>query len=192
MRTSVKSVGVFGTWRASAGSALYQQAYELGRAAAESGLIVVTGGYSGVMEAASRGAFDRGGTAIGVVCPELNAQLSPNPYLTEVIQERNLLRRTARCLEMSEMMVFFPGRTGTAGELMLALDLVSKGVKEPPLILWGSFWETFLEALSESNSTLQLPSDGENMRILYKVVHEPSEALTFMQLVCSGSYGEER
>lgn len=181
MSTGGKSVGVFGTWRAPVGSALYQQAYALGRAAAGSGLVVVTGGYSGVMEAAARGACEVGGVAIGVVCPELDAQLRANVYLTEVVRESSLLRRAARCLELSESMVFFPGRTGTAGELMLALDLVSKRVKVPPLVLWGAFWETFLAALGESNATLPLPSDGESVKDLYEVVHAPAEAIAIVQ-----------
>jgi hypothetical protein len=180
MRGDVKSIGVFGTWRAPVGSALYQQAYELGRAAAGNGLVVVTGGYSGIMEAAARGAFEAGGVAVGVVCPELDAQLSANSYLTEVVRESNLLRRAARCLEMSERMVFFPGRTGTAGELTLALDLVSKRAKEPPLVLWGAFWEAFVAALCTSNEMLQLPSDGESVKHLYKVACGPAEVLALI------------
>lgn len=174
----MKTLGIFGTWRASPGSALYQQAYLLGRAAAETEFVLVTGGYSGVMEAASRGAYDTGGVAIGITCPELDAQLRPNSYLKEVIQESDLAQRTARCIAMSDKMVFFPGRTGTAAELTVALDLVSKGLKQSPLILWGPFWEPLLNALSQSNSNLEWPFDDANLKDFYTVAYGVSEALS--------------
>ena len=42
-------------------------AYEVGRLIAERGAILVTGGMTGVMEAASRGAHDAGGLVVGIL-----------------------------------------------------------------------------------------------------------------------------
>jgi uncharacterized protein (TIGR00725 family) len=54
-------VTVFGSSRPRDGDADYEEARLLGRALAESGYSVCSGGYGGVMEAVSRGAKERGG-----------------------------------------------------------------------------------------------------------------------------------
>jgi predicted Rossmann-fold nucleotide-binding protein len=51
-----KIITVFGSSRPAEGHADYIEALELGRALAAAGFGVCTGGYSGVMEAVSRGA----------------------------------------------------------------------------------------------------------------------------------------
>src|SRR5437763_866374 len=59
-------VTVFGSSRAEHDSPEYRQAYQLGKLLAEAGYVVCNGGYSGTMEAASRGCKDAGGRTIGV------------------------------------------------------------------------------------------------------------------------------
>src|ERR1700722_11220878 len=44
-----------------------RRGYEVGRLAAREGWIVITGGLGGVMEAASRGAAEAGGTVVGLL-----------------------------------------------------------------------------------------------------------------------------
>ena len=64
-----KIVSVFGGSAPKPGSApSYAEAQALGAALAQAGWTVATGGYSGVMEAASRGACEAGGHVIGVTC----------------------------------------------------------------------------------------------------------------------------
>src|SRR5262249_13771589 len=52
-----------------------------GRAVAERGAVLLTGGRSGVMEAASRGARDAGGLTIGVLPGAGAAESPPNAYV---------------------------------------------------------------------------------------------------------------
>ena len=59
-------VTVFGSSRPREDHADYEQARLLGRALAEAGFAVCSGGYGGVMEAASRGAKEAGGKTYGV------------------------------------------------------------------------------------------------------------------------------
>ena len=61
-----KAIAVFGSSEPEAGSAPYETAYRLGTLLAAARHPVVTGGYGGVMEAASRGAREAGGTTIGI------------------------------------------------------------------------------------------------------------------------------
>ena len=66
-------------------------AAEVGRLLAEAGCVVVTGGGTGVMTAASRGASEAGGTTLGVVgllCHD------PSPYATTIIVAHSRTRRS--------------------------------------------------------------------------------------------------
>ncbi|MFB5630682.1 MAG: TIGR00725 family protein [Nitrosopumilaceae archaeon] len=58
-------------------------AYETGSEIAKSGAVLITGGLGGVMKAASHGAHDAGGFAIGII-PQDNASLA-NEYCDVVI-----------------------------------------------------------------------------------------------------------
>ena len=100
---------------------LYDAAREVGRLVAERGAIVVCGGLGGVMEAAARGATERGGVAIGVL-PDENRGLA-NPYLsysvaTGVGQARNL---AVAC--SADAMIAVGGEYGTLSEIGLALKV---------------------------------------------------------------------
>ncbi|MCS7142626.1 MAG: TIGR00725 family protein [Aigarchaeota archaeon] len=58
-------------------------AYEVGRAVARRGCILVTGGLGGVMEAASRGALEEGGMTVSII-PQKMLNVA-NPYSTVVV-----------------------------------------------------------------------------------------------------------
>ena len=55
MKRSAKVISVFGSSRPRPGDAEYADAQSLGTELARKGFVVCTGGYGGVMEAASRG-----------------------------------------------------------------------------------------------------------------------------------------
>ncbi|HXF43110.1 MAG TPA: hypothetical protein VNK26_05165, partial [Pyrinomonadaceae bacterium] len=67
MEPSGKIVTIFGGSRCNADSEEYKEARKLGRLLAEAGFTICTGGYLGVMEAASRGAREAGGRVLGIV-----------------------------------------------------------------------------------------------------------------------------
>ena len=66
-KNSEKIVTIFGGSKCGENSTEYEEAKELGRRLAEAGFTICTGGYLGVMEAASRGAREAGGRVFGVV-----------------------------------------------------------------------------------------------------------------------------
>ena len=72
-------VSVFGSARTGENDPMYASARELGRRLAEFGYGVITGGGPGIMEAASRGAFENGGVSVGLNI-QLPAEQHPNPY----------------------------------------------------------------------------------------------------------------
>jgi uncharacterized protein (TIGR00725 family) len=92
-------------------------AYQVGKLVAERGGVIVTGGLGGVMEAASRGAKEAGGTTIGFL-PSMD-RATANPYVDIVFptglgRARNLL--TARGCSA---IVMIGGGCGTLNELTM-------------------------------------------------------------------------
>jgi uncharacterized protein (TIGR00725 family) len=61
----------------------WRLAYEVGREVARRGAVLVTGGLGGVMEAASKGAFEAGGLTVSII-PQKDMR-EANPYSTVVV-----------------------------------------------------------------------------------------------------------
>ena len=78
-------VTVFGSARFPEGHVYYELARSLGRALAEAGYTVMTGGGPGIMEAANRGAREGGGRSLGCNI-RLPMEQEPNPYLDDFIE----------------------------------------------------------------------------------------------------------
>src|SRR6266849_930818 len=81
-----RMVTIFGGAKCREGDHEYTQAIEVGALLAESGFTICTGGYAGVMEAASRGAHERGGmgtvTEVSLVWNKLQTHvLDPRPIV---------------------------------------------------------------------------------------------------------------
>ena len=75
-------------------------AEETGRLIAESGWVLMNGGYDGSMEASARGARNAGGRVIGVTCEIFSS--SPNEYVEEVIATSDLWQRIREMVERSD------------------------------------------------------------------------------------------
>lgn len=109
-----------------------------------SDFVVKTGGGPGIMEAANRGAADRGGQSIGlnIVLP---FEQAPNAYITPELCFRfhYFAIRKMHFLTRSKALVVFPGGFGTMDELFEALTLIQTGKIDPiPVILFGrEYWE---------------------------------------------------
>src|SRR5258708_39008283 len=109
------SVTIFGGSRVEPDSDEYLAAQQLGRALAERGFSVVTGGYNGVMEAVSRGAKEAGGHVIGVTVDvsAKNFERVPNAYVDKEVRTAALLERLDKLVALVAAYVERPGRQGT-------------------------------------------------------------------------------
>ena len=136
---------VFGSARAREGDAEYMRARAVGRHLARAGWAVMTGGYSGVMEAASRGATDVQGHAVGVTFPSWTT--TPNAWLTEERPTASLFDRL-RELVSADALVAVGGGVGTLAEVALAWNLRQKGDASGPLVLVGPRWAEVVNALA--------------------------------------------
>jgi uncharacterized protein (TIGR00725 family) len=94
-------------------------AYQVANALARAGMSIVCGGRGGVMQAASKGAHDAGGIAVGIL-PEEDVNAA-NPYLTVAIPTGMGEMRNALIARSSICLVAIGGGMGTLSEMALGL-----------------------------------------------------------------------
>ncbi|HHV21310.1 MAG TPA: TIGR00730 family Rossman fold protein [Propionibacterium sp.] len=136
------AVSVFGSARTRPDHPMYAAAQTLGRRLAEANFAVMTGGGPGIMEAANKGAFEVGGTSVGLGI-ELPFETGINEYVTLGINFRYFFARKTMFLKYSQGFVVLPGGYGTFDELFEALTLVqTRKVVDFPVVLFGSgYWQ---------------------------------------------------
>ena len=135
-----KIVSVFGGSAPRPETAPYAEARALGAALAQAGWTVATGGYSGVMEAASRGAHEAGGHVIGVTCSLIEEWkgLRANAWVKEEKRFATLRERLGHLVEFCDAAIALPGGVGTLSEVALTWSLLQTGeIKRKPLITIG-------------------------------------------------------
>ncbi len=143
--TPERIVTIFGGSRCSEDREEYRQARRVGQMLAESGFTICTGGYLGVMEAASRGARERGGRVLGIVMNQFKSE--PNRYLTDKVATSHFYERLQNLITRSVGFVVLRGGMGTVTELSLVWNKVQTGVIGPrPLVLLGDCWPPVVEA----------------------------------------------
>ena len=117
-------------------------------------LAVMTGGGPGIMEAANRGAFEKGGLSIGLNIT-LPHEQHPNKYISPnmAFLFHYFAIRKLHFVMRAKAFVVFPGGFGTFDELFEILTLVQTGKKSKiPVILVGKeFWNKVINvhALAE-------------------------------------------
>lgn len=132
-------VTIFGGAKCAEGSAEYAEARRAGELLVERGFTICTGGYLGVMEAASRGARERGGRVLGIVMNQFKSE--PNRYLTDKVASAHFYERLQNLITRSVGFIAIRGGMGTVTELSLVWNKIQTRVIEPrPLVLLGDCW----------------------------------------------------
>jgi hypothetical protein len=168
-------IAVFGASEALPGERAYEQARAVGRLLALAGFRVVTGGYGGVMEAASRGATEGGGVPTGIVCRIFPGR-APNRYLGEIVESPDLFERTRALIEPARGYVVLPGKSGTLAELTFVWALHRAGsLDRRPVVLLGEAWRPLLRHLVRAGMI-----ESEQFDVT-RVVDSPEEALGVLQ-----------
>jgi uncharacterized protein (TIGR00730 family) len=157
-------VSVFGGSAPRPGTPPYEEAQALGDALARAGWTVATGGYTGVMEAASRGACEAGGHVIGVTCSLIEdwKGLRANAWVKEEKRFATLRERLGHLVEFCDAAVALPGGIGTLSEIALTWSLLQTGeIKRKPFILLGPVWHATVTAfLREGGLYLHAGDEG--------------------------------
>lgn len=136
-------ITVFGGAHPKPGSLEYENARELGGLIARAGFQAMTGGYTGTMEAVSRGANEAGGHVIGVSCEEIETwrPLRVNSWVTEEIRLPSLMDRIGYLIKKCDAAIALPGGPGTLAELAVMWNLmIIAAIPAKPLVLIGDGW----------------------------------------------------
>ncbi len=173
-------ISVFGSARTKPDSPEYAEAEKMGRLLVESKYGVLTGGGGGIMGAANKGAFEAGGTSVGLNI-ELPHEQKPNPYQTTSLFFRYFFVRKVCFLKYSLGIIIFPGGFGTIDELSEALTMIQTDkVNEIPIIIVGTqFWQRFNEFVTETMLPAGMISAADLE--LYSVVDTAEEALAILK-----------
>ena len=94
-------------------------AEEVGRLLAGRGAVVVCGGREGVAEAACRGAFEAGGTTVGILPGRTRDEA--NPFVSVAVPTGLGETRNALVVMDADAVIAFPGAYGTLSELAFSL-----------------------------------------------------------------------
>ena len=142
---SERIVTIFGGSKCQESAREYADALRVGQLLAEAGFTICTGGYAGVMEAASRGAHERGGRVIGITMNQFKSE--PNRYLTKKIASEHFYERLQRLITQSVGYVALRGGMGMVTEISLVWNKLQTHVliahwfaRWPPFRAWQSNW----------------------------------------------------
>ncbi|MBI3968251.1 MAG: LOG family protein [Chloroflexi bacterium] len=178
-------VTVFGSSRIQEGSAEYRTAHDLGAALARAGFTVCNGGYSGAMEAVSRGAQEAGGHVIGVLVDVFPVDRA-NRWLGERHETESLFARLERLTVLADAFVVLNGGIGTLVELGLVWNLSFLGVMpEKPIVVLADGWSGVVDALVAHTHVRE--SERE---ILHLAPDVPTAVRTVIDLVAQAAADE--
>ena len=137
-------VTIFGGSKCGESDLEYVQARRAGELLAQAGFTICTGGYLGVMEAASRGAREAGGRVLGIVMNQFKSE--PNRFLTDKVATPHFYERLQGLITRSVGFIAIRGGMGTVTELSLVWNKIQTKVIEPrPLVLLGDCWRPVVE-----------------------------------------------
>ncbi len=150
-------VTVYGSARTRLTDRYYGLAETLGRELVAAGYGVMTGGGPGIMEAANKGAFEAGGTSIGlnIILPH---EQKHNPYQTLSLEFEYFHARKVMLSRYAHAFIAFPGGFGTLDEMMELLTLVQTRKMRPVPIYfvgeahWRGLVEWFQTSLVENGA----------------------------------------
>ena len=145
-KTQERIVTIFGGAKCREGDLEYAQAVQVGALLADSGFTVCTGGYAGIMEAASRGAHGRGGRVLGITMNQFKSE--PNRYLTEKVPSEHFYERLQGLITRSVGFIALRGGMGTVTEVSLVWNKLQTRVLESrPIVLLGDCWPPLMTEL---------------------------------------------
>lgn len=172
-------VSIFGSARTKPGEEYYQMACDIAFQLTQKGYGVITGGGPGIMEAGNKGAFEGGGTSVGLNI-DLPFEQSSNQWIDN---DKNIdfdyfFVRKVMFVKYSQGFIVMPGGFGTLDELFESLTLIqTEKIGRFPIILVGKdFWAGLMDwiqdTLLEKHKTI---SEGDPN--LWAIVDTAEEAV---------------
>lgn len=163
------AISIFGSARLKAGTPYYALTEEIARKLSDAGFTVISGGGPGLMEAASKGAFEGKSLSVGLNI-ELPHETTGNPYQDLHLRFRHFFSRKVAFVKYAAAYVVMPGGFGTLDELSEALTLIQTGkTRAMPVVLVGSaFWGGLLQWMKDQQLRAGVisPQDLELMTVV--------------------------
>jgi len=168
------AVTVYGSARVRPDDPLFKLAEDLGRRLAHAGYAVITGGGPGIMEAANKGAYEAGGTSVGLTIALPKEQPS-NQYHTIAIDFHHFFVRKVMLVKYATAFVLLPGGFGTLDELFETITLIhTRKIRPFPVFLMGrEYWEGLVGWLSTKTAGSGYVDTGD--LDLLEIVDDPAE-----------------
>ncbi|MBV8635427.1 MAG: TIGR00730 family Rossman fold protein [Burkholderiaceae bacterium] len=150
------AVSIFGSARIKPDNPYYAAAEDIARRLSDAGFAVISGGGPGIMEAASKGAYEGTSSSVGLNI-ELPREQKPNAWQNISISFRHFFARKVAFVKYADAYVVLPGGFGTLDEMTEVLTLIQTGTsRRIPVILVGTtFWRGLLDWFEE-----RLVADG--------------------------------
>jgi len=166
-------ITVFGSARFKEDHQYYKVARVFGQNIAELGLVTMTGGGPGVMEAANRGAFESGGVSVGCNI-QLPFEQKINPYVNKSITFEHFFVRKVMLVKYSYAFVILPGGFGTMDEFFETLTLVqTKSVTKFPIVLFGKeFYKELWDMIEQMTSEGTISKEDMSLVLLTDDIEE--------------------
>lgn len=157
---AARKVSIFGSARTPSTDPRYQQVRQCAEALKNEGFMVITGGGSGMMQAANEGAGETHSFAININLP---MEQQPNPVMVSSSRHfycQYFFTRKLFFLKESDAVILTPGGFGTLDEAFETLTLLQTGRNPPvPVVLleapsddyWGPFLHSWMRRLVNDN-----------------------------------------
>jgi len=144
------AVSIFGSARVKPDDKYYKLAEKTAKILAKAGFAVITGGGSGIMEAANKGAAEAGGISIGLNI-ELPVEQKPNDFQNMTLRFRYFFCRKVMFLKYAHGFIAFPGGFGTLDEFSEALVLIQtlKQASFPVVLVGSEYWGGLIEWIKD-------------------------------------------
>ena len=177
------SVSIFGSARCGPKEDVYKAARNIGKLFARNGYGVITGGGPGVMEAANRGAFEGGGTSVGLNIT-LPHEQHANKYANVELTFHYFFIRKVMFVKYARALIVLPGGFGTMDELFESLTLKQTGkMQKFPIILFDrSYWGDLYNWLRD-----KMVADGYldvDELDLFSMTDEPEDVVNRVHTFC--------
>ena len=174
------AVTLFGSARTQPTSNMYKNTEMLAGLLVENGFNVISGGGPGIMEAANKGAAEKGGKSVGLHI-QLPKEQEPNPYANVRLNYRYFFIRKVMFVKYAVAYVIMPGGFGTLDELFESLTLIqTERIRSFPVILMGgSYWKGLLDWFKNTlvKEKCISPSDLD----LITLMDKPEDVVSFIR-----------
>ena len=174
-------ISIYGSSSSTTSSSLYKNTVLLGEKLTELKAVIASGGYTGIMDAISKGVSNKDGIAIGITTDEIT-KVQPSDFLKQEFREESLMTRLDLLQGIADYHVFLEGSTGTLTELSLLWDKMKLGLLPlRPIFLFDTTWHQVFELLfhnGHEKSIWKLDKEVENLTIKVSSMNDLFEKLS--------------